>query len=457
MNILSKKQTNGNESSSKSVVEKIGRRNVLSILMLGTAGQIAWAVENGWFNTFVYDRITTDPTPVALMVAVSAITATITTIIMGIFSDRTSGKWGQRKPYIIFGYILWGLITALFPLTEWIQVLGIAIVMVVVADAVMTFFGSTANDAAYNAWCTDIGHSSNRNRIQSLNTITTFIAQLITAVGAGIIIESFGDAGYFVFFYLLGGIVMATGVICSFLIESTPVKKEEIKTNKTVIQEFTSLVNPQLLKNNKTLFLLLLNMALSGIAAQIYMPYLLIFLEHYMGFSKTDISLYMAGFMFFTVLSLVIIGAVSHRFNRKSMVLVGSLIGGIVFIIVGFTSFSLAGGGPLSSGIFVLYFLAMVPGFVSGIAHGGWLLDSYPEGDVGKFQGIRMIFMVLLPMVIGPSIGAAIIQAFGTPTVDGFIPSPHIFIAGGFISFFAIIPILFIKKSEGTIELKTDE
>ena len=81
------------ESDSKSVVEKIGRRNVLSILMLGTAGQIAWAVENSWFNEFVYKRITNDPTPVAWMVAVSAITATVTTILM-----RGSTRPSRRQP-----------------------------------------------------------------------------------------------------------------------------------------------------------------------------------------------------------------------------------------------------------------------------------------------------------------------------------------------------------------------
>ncbi|GAH39483.1 unnamed protein product, partial [marine sediment metagenome] len=127
-------------------VRRIGKRNILSILFLGTAGQIAWVVENSWFNTFVFDRITTDPTPVALMVAVSAITATITTIIMGILSDRTSGKWGKRKPFIVFGYILWGIITAIYPMVEWIQTIGVAILIVIITDAVMTFFGSTAND-----------------------------------------------------------------------------------------------------------------------------------------------------------------------------------------------------------------------------------------------------------------------------------------------------------------------
>ena len=49
----------------------------LYLTLFGTIGQITWAVENSWFNTFVFDRITEDPTPVAWMVAVSAATTVI--------------------------------------------------------------------------------------------------------------------------------------------------------------------------------------------------------------------------------------------------------------------------------------------------------------------------------------------------------------------------------------------
>ena len=87
---------------------RISTRTWLVMAALAFTGQIAWAVENSWFNTFVYDTITPDPRPVAWMVAASAITATLTTLLMGTLSDRTRSRWGRRRPYILFGYILWG-------------------------------------------------------------------------------------------------------------------------------------------------------------------------------------------------------------------------------------------------------------------------------------------------------------------------------------------------------------
>ena len=159
---------------------------------LALTGQIAWAVENSWFNTFVFDTITPDPRPVAWMVAASAIAATLTTLLVGTLSDRTRSPWGRRRPYILFGYILWGLSTVLFPTVAYIQVTSVAVVMVVLADSLMTFFGSTANDAAFNAWTADIATSRQRGRVEGVLNLSVFLAQIVALVAAGLLIDSLG-------------------------------------------------------------------------------------------------------------------------------------------------------------------------------------------------------------------------------------------------------------------------
>jgi len=60
-----------------------------------------------------------------------------------------------------------------------------------------------------------------------------------------------------------------------------------------------------------------------------------------------------------------------------------------------------------------------------------------------------MIFLVLLPMLIGPGIGSALIRSFGIPTVlngqAGFIPVPLIFQVGAVLGLLALIPLAFIR------------
>ena len=109
-----------------------------------------------YLNVFIFETITANPTVIATVFAASAVTAGVTTILNGPWSDRL----GRRRPFISGGYVLWGLTTAAFGLLAVGGPLGLsvgaAIIAVIILDCVMTFFGSSANDAAYQAWVTDV-------------------------------------------------------------------------------------------------------------------------------------------------------------------------------------------------------------------------------------------------------------------------------------------------------------
>ena len=79
-----------------------GKRNWTVLLLFGLVGQIAWSVENMYFNLFVFETISPNLDTVTLMVQLSGIAATLTTLVAGTLSDRA----GNRRSFISFGYLI---------------------------------------------------------------------------------------------------------------------------------------------------------------------------------------------------------------------------------------------------------------------------------------------------------------------------------------------------------------
>ena len=91
-------------------MKKFGRLNWTILIIFGLIGQIAWSVENMYFNVFVFDTIAKDLDTITLMVQASGVTATLVTLVAGTLSD----KIGNRNKFISIGYIIWGVTVALF-------------------------------------------------------------------------------------------------------------------------------------------------------------------------------------------------------------------------------------------------------------------------------------------------------------------------------------------------------
>lgn len=422
----------------------------MTLLIFGIIGQIAWSVENMFFNLFVFEEVAPDLDVVTLMVQLSGVAATVVTLIAGTLSD----KIGNRRSLISWGYIIWGVTVGLFgclspdlvgsifglPLA---QAISLCLVLVVVADCVMTLFGSTANDAAFNAWVTDNTDSTNRGRVEGVLAILPLIALLIVAGGFGILKEMMGFRNLFI---ALGAVISLSGIFGLFTIKDAPT----LEKNGGFRDIFYGFM-PSVVKNNKPFYITLIIVLVYGIACQVFMPYMIIFMTTYLGFDVLEYSL---------VFGIAILGGagvnlyLTRLSDRKDKVKLMYVAAGI--FSVGLLAMYLSSMITEKIALLLLFGVSgfiMITGYIFVSALSGSIVRDYtPEGSVGKLQGVRMVASVLIPMIIGPAIGNGINKLSGNlienPGADAmttsYIPAKEIFLVGAImaLALFAIIPVL---------------
>ena len=95
-------------------------------------------------------------------------------------------------------------------------------------------------------------------------------------------------------------------------------------------------------------------------------------------------------------------------------------------------------------------------GYLSGMGiFSAMLRDRTPESKAGMFQGQRIIGQVLIPGIIGPGIGAAVLKNAETiVNSDGttsFIPNENIFLAAFIAAIFIwvmFVPLFKLIRKE---------
>ncbi len=409
----------------------------IMLLFLGLAGQLAWAVENQYFNTFMYDNITPDPRAVSWMVAITAVVSTAATIFMGTLSDRTRTRWGKRRPYLFIGYIVWGIITAAFPLAAKFQPVAMGVFIAILFDSVMSFFAATASDGAFSAYITDITVESNRGRVIGSLEIMKWVAFLIVYGGAGFIIQA---VGYLGFFYIIGGLTALIGLVC------VPFLREERDTEPPpgkYWQQIASTFQLSSLRQNSDFFKLMIALTLFMLGINVFFPYLMIYLQHYVQLSIVNSSILVAISILIGGIGLAYpIGLLVDRWGRRPVALLA-----VVLESVGLIVFSL---GRSLVGLTIGGILWLAPFAAWTIATTTWARDLFPEEKRGQFAGYYVLFNVAFTMIPGPLLGGWLASTYGIATVldgkPGFIPTPLLFQVAGALVLLAAIPLLTIRK-----------
>ena len=418
--------------------EKLSKRMWVSLILIGLVGQFAWTIENMYFNVFLYNTISTDPRAIAAMVAASAAAATVTTLLMGALSDRV----GRRKPFICAGYVLWGISTMAFGfisvegVAAWAgaaRAASVAAALVIVMDCVMTFFGSTANDAAFNAYITDNTAPDNRGRVESALATLPLISMLVIFGGFDGLTQ---QGRWREFFLIFGGLVTATGVLACFLLRETPREKKKDNYLSGLLHGF----RPSVVRQNEKLYLALGAFCIFSIAVQVFFPYLIIYMQTYLQIDAYAIVLGVV--LLVASLISVLSGGVIDRLGKLNCVLpaAGVMLLGLILMY-----FARSAGFVIASGIVMMAGYMLVTATLSAV-----IRDGTPPEEVGLFQGVRMIFAVLVPMIVGPFIGAAVIRNSGATYVElgvvKNVPTPAIFLAAAVVLLCTAVPVIILKR-----------
>ena len=426
---------------------KLGGRLWFCLIFFGLIGQIAWIVENMYFATFCQDIFSNSGRPdlsyivTTLMVIFSALTATLTTVIAGAKCD----KLGKRKPFIAWGYIIWGftiMVFAFLPMRAESGMLFLIGFLLVLFDCVMTVAGSTSNDAAFNAWVADNTNTTNRGRVNTILSMLPVFAVVVVFIGLGSLYSSSNENNA-LFFIVLGCIPTAAGVLALFLLKDAD--GIEKKSDSEYYQDTLYGFRKDVVKQNRMMYICLTAFCIINIAQQTFFSYLINFIIKTLGLGDGFV-IPMAVIIVGAAVITGIMGIFLDKYGRKKFyfpLLVFFILGTFSFYLLKNTQGTMLTLVLYAGGIIMMGAMLSLTGALQAAFQ-----DYIPSGFEGRFQGVRMCFTVLIPMIIGPIISLIIgLDAMGMNGED-FMPTYEIFLAAAIVALLAFIPLYFVRRDD---------
>lgn len=428
----------------------LGARVWTSLLVFGFIGQIAWMVENVYFSTYIQKNITAAGWATSATVAASAIAAALATIFSAAWSDRV----GKRRAFVCWGYILWGITTAAFALFGNGQVggsVGLAVTLFVVMDCVMSAIGSTANDSAFSAWVTDVTDVTNRGVVDIVLSILPIVALIVIFAGFDGMTVHGNWTG---FFLMLGGLTSAAGVLGLCIFRDSPALRPV--QGDTYLRDVLYAFRPANIRANKMIYVCFLGMMFSGLAMQLWQPYMISLVEVTLGIDNYILPI---GIVVLASAVLSVLAGKAHGPLRQGEILLprGRHAGArrvdrlqhqiprhaMPLLCVGGTCI-MAGN------------LAMAGLFTASSR------DYTPAGRAGASQSVKMVIYIMLPMVLASIIDPLIIRAVALePTAEVLAKYPsyagsylypyELFLAAAVSAVFILIPAYFVRRDAGRI------
>ena len=321
--------------------------------------------------------------------------------------------------------------------------------MIVIIDCLMTFFGSSANDAAFNAFVTDTTSENNRGKVESVLSILPLLSLIIVIVIAGFFVDvPVGEIKRWnMFFYVFGGITLLVGIASLFLIPKDTAVPNKANYWGNVIYGF----RPKVIKENPVLYTLLA-FTVFNIGLQVFMPYFILYVQNVLLITGSDFTICLGIVLLVASALTVIFGLFMDKIGKNKIMIpaliVGALGGMLVFLVPANQDITIAG--------MVIGGIVLMTGYlVSTVVLGAKIVTILLALRLVYF---RRTYDLLCTCTDGhwSAIAQALCQIGGESYTNEFgqlvyPPNKWLFFVTGVIFLMAIVPVIFMMKKERQI------
>lgn len=237
-----------------------------------------------------------------------------------------------------------------------------------------------------------------------------------------------------------------------FLIKDPPRTLLQSGSSSSYLADLFYGFRPSVIVKNSRLYLALVSFCFAIIAFQVFYPYLLTYVQYVIIPDNGGVAnILKPGVIILAVVVVSILLACIVTLLKLSTKKRGlCLVIGVIVMTLGFLLLSTS----TSIYIIIVSLLPVVLGnALVNILFSAAVKDFIPEGKAGLFQGIRMIFAVLIPMVVGPVIGDMACQhaaqtILNEANAEVIVPAKDMFLWAAIVCIFALIPLYFLIKKD---------
>ncbi len=408
---------------------------------------------------------------VNLIVSLGAVISCGTGFVVGTLSEKLK----NRKAFISIGYIVWGIVMMacsvvsnenvrkIFGINETAKVITVAAATLVTLSLVLSFLRSTTNDTAFNSWIADVSTPKTSTIIEVLFTVMGFVGTaIITLLVARAEIDANMD--YSSIFIILGITAIGAGGMGFFLIDEPEKFEKTEKTEKEIVNQTNAFygLRPSVIKENSNFYLMLSSGCLFNCACQVFLPYFFIYITSVIipAPENKELNLRMPVIIILLImavsLGLMLVLVLMKAYSKHKAL---SFIPSVICLIIGFLVLS------STKNIFG-FVMGFAPAFVGYviimIQFGATVRDNIPQDKVDLFQGARMLFLFLIPEIVGPTVGNIAAKnsnvIFEYNYAEKLLPTEDMFLYSAFFAALIFIPMIaFLIKDSKKAKLENKE